>query len=139
MTTAPILGYLDYNKPFILFTDASEKGLGAVLSQKQEDQEIVIAYASRSLNKAEQNYPITEQKALAVVWAIEYFHKYLIWQKFIIVTDHSALTMMIKTHEPKGRRVRWIMKLQQYDFDIKHRTGRSNKNADELSRIYYNY
>ena len=74
MTTAPILGYLDYNKPFILFTDASEKGLGAVLSQKQEDQEIVIAYASRSLNKAEQNYPITEQEALAVVWAIEYFH-----------------------------------------------------------------
>src|SRR6266542_5952668 len=78
LMTTPILGYLNYNKPFILFTDTSEKGLEAVLSQKQEDQEIVIAYASQSLNKAEQNYPITEQEALAVVWAIEHFHKYLI-------------------------------------------------------------
>src|SRR6266496_6110910 len=125
LTTAPILGYPDYNKPFILFTDASGKGLGAVLSQKQGDKEIVIAYASRSLNKAEQNYPITEQEALAVIWAIEHFHKYLIRQKFIVITDHSALTMMMKT--------------QQYDFDIKHRTGRSNKNADELSRLYYDH
>ncbi len=61
MIITPILGYPDYNKPFILFTDTSGKGLGVVLSQKQKDQEIVIAYTSQSLNKAEQNYPITEQ------------------------------------------------------------------------------
>ena len=133
---APILGYLDYNKQFILFTDTSGKGLGAVLSQDQDNKEIVIAYASRSLNKAEQNYPITEQEALAVVWAVEYFHKYLIQQKFIVVTDYSALTTMMKIHESKGRRARWIMKLQEYDFEIKHRTGKSNRNADALSRLY---
>jgi hypothetical protein len=136
LTIAPILGYPDYNKPFILFTDASGKGLGAVLSQNQDNKEIVIAYASRSLNKAEQNYPITEQEALAVVWAIEHFHKYLIPQKFTVVTDHSALTTLMKTHIPKGRRARWIMKLQQFNFEIKHRSGRSNKNADALSRLY---
>jgi hypothetical protein len=130
------LGYPDYSKPFILFTDASGKGLGAVLSQNQDGEEVVIAYASRSLNKAEQNYPITEQEALAVVWAIDHFDKYLLLQKFTVVTDHSALTTLMKTHKPKGRRGRWIMKLQQFDFEIKHRTGRSNKNADALSRLY---
>ena len=135
LTTAPILGYPDYEKPFILFTDASGKGLGAVLSQKQNDKEVVIAYASRSLNKAEQNYPITELEALAVVWAINHFHKNLILRRFTVITDHSALTTLMKTQEPKGRRARWIMKLQEYDFDIKHRSGKKNSNADALSRL----
>src|SRR5215471_10219399 len=76
LTTTPILGYPDYSKPFVLFTDVSGKGLGAVLSQKQEDKEIVIAYASRSLRGAETDYPTTELEALAVVWAVEHFHKY---------------------------------------------------------------
>jgi hypothetical protein len=105
LVTAPILEYPDYEKPFILFTDASGKGLGAVLSQKHDDKEVVIAYASQGLNKAEQNYPITEQEALAVIWAIEHFYKYLIWRRFTVITDHSALITLMKTQEPKGRRV----------------------------------
>ncbi|GBB98406.1 hypothetical protein RclHR1_32140004, partial [Rhizophagus clarus] len=85
-------------------------GLGAVLLQLQEDgKEHVIAYASRSMNKAEMNYAITDQKCLAVVWALK--------------------TSKI----PKGRRARWIMELQQYDFQIKHRPGKANANADALS------
>ena len=75
----PILGYPDYEKPFILFTDASGTELGAILSQLNEHgKEIVIAYASRSLTPAERNYPIMEQERLAIVWGIQYFHKYLI-------------------------------------------------------------
>src|SRR5579859_2723806 len=73
----PILQYSNYEKEFMLFLDALEKGLGAVLSQKNnEEKEVVIAYASRSLNKTEQNYPITDQECLAIIWAIQYFYKY---------------------------------------------------------------
>ena len=118
LTEAPVLGYPDYEQEFILFTDASGKGLGAVLAQKQDGKEIVIAYASRSLNAAEQNYPITEQECLAVKWAIDYFHKYLLMKHFTVVTDHSALKTLMSTQEPKARRARWIMELQQYDFTI---------------------
>jgi hypothetical protein len=136
LTESPILGYPDYEKPFILLTDASGKGLGAVLSQKDENgKEVVIAYASKSLNAAEQNYPITEQECLAVKWAIEHFHKYLISKPFLVMTDHSALKTLMTSQTPKGRRARWIMELQQYDFKIEHRSGKSNANADALSRL----
>jgi hypothetical protein len=136
LTESPILGYPDYEKPFILLTDDSGKGLGAVLSQKDENKkEVVIAYASKSLNAAEQNYPITEQECLAVKWAIEHFHKYLIPKPFLVMTDHSALKTLMTSQTPKGRRARWIMELQQYDFKIEHRSEKSNANADALSRL----
>jgi len=71
---APILAYSDFKKPFIIYTDASGTGVGAVLTQLQSDEkEYVIAYASRSMNKAEQNYPITDQEYLAVIWSIKHF------------------------------------------------------------------
>ena len=132
----PILGYPDYEKPFVLFTDASGTGLGAILSQKDEEgKEIVIAYASKSLTPAERNYVITEQECLAIVWGVQHFHKYLATGHFTIVTDHSALKSLRTVENPTGRRARWIMKLQQYDFEVQHRSGRSNRNADAMSRI----
>jgi hypothetical protein len=132
----PILGYPDYEKSFILFTDASGTGLGAILSQKDEEgKEIVIAYASKSLTPAERNYVITEQECLAIVWGIQYFHKYLVTRPFTVVTDHSALKSLRTIENPTGRRARWIMKLQQYDFEVQHRSGRSNRNADAMSRL----
>src|SRR6266511_941893 len=107
----PILSYPDYEKEFILITDASGRGLGAVLSQlNDEGKEIVIAYASRSLVQAEKNYPITDQECLAIMWAIEHFHKYLIGKKFMIITDHSALKTLKTAKIPtKGRRTKWII------------------------------
>jgi len=127
----------DFEKPFILAVDASGNALGAVLSQlNEEENEAVIAYASRTMNSAEQNYPITEQECLAVVWGIEHFHKYLMNRKFTVITDHSALKGLMNMKViPKGRRARWLMNLQRYNFEIKHKPGKSNKNADALSRL----
>ena len=136
LTKAPVLSYPDFTKPFVIFTDASKIGLGAVLSQRKEDEkEHVIAYASRSLNQAEKNYSVTEQECLAVVWAIQYFQHYLGMQPFELITDHLALKWLQIAKMPLGRRARWIMELQQYDFTIKHRPGKQNANADALSRI----
>src|SRR2546430_16402504 len=134
---APILSYPDFELPFILYTDASGTGLGAVLSQKQKDgKEHVISYASRSLNVHEQNYPVTDQECLAIVWALKKFSHYLELQHFTVVTDHAALKWMKTSKLPKGRRARWMMEIQQYKFDVQHRPGKANANADALSRMY---
>src|SRR5688572_17269997 len=132
---APIFQYPDFEKPFTLFTDASKNGLGAVLSQRKGSKECVIAYASRSTNKSEANYGITDLECLAVVWAVQHFQHYL-FNQFTIVTDHSALKWLKMCKIPKGRRARWIMELQQYNFSIEHRAGKANANADALSRMY---
>ena len=137
LITAPILIYPDFEKSFTLYTDASGTGIGAVLSQIGNDgKEHVVAYASRSMNQAEVNYPITDQECLAIVWAIRHFQHYLELQPFTIVTDHSALKWLQTSKIPKGRRARWIMELQQFKFTIKHRPGKANANADALSRMY---
>src|ERR1043165_5384440 len=132
---SPILQYPDFNQPFVLYTDACKTGLEAVLSQIVEGKEYVIAYASRTTNKAEENYPITDLECLAVVWAIRHFHHYLS-RPFTIITDHAALKWLKTSKMPKGKRARWIMELQQHHFTIEHRSGKNNANADALSRMY---
>ena len=136
LVSAPILRYPDFDQPFTLYTDASITGLGAVLSQKDsEGKEYVVAFASRSLNNAERNYAITDLECLAVVWSINHYQHYLGLLPFTVVTDHSALKWLQTSKIPTGRRARWIMQLQQYDFIIKHRPGKLNANADALSRV----
>ena len=101
----PILQYPDFEKPFTLYTDASGTGLGAVLAQKDsENKERVIAYASKSLNKAELNYGITDKECLAVIWAIKHFEQYLGLLPFQVVTDHSALKYLQTAKVPTGQR-----------------------------------
>ncbi|CAB4440181.1 unnamed protein product, partial [Rhizophagus irregularis] len=132
----PILRHPDWKKEFLLITDASGKGLGAVLSQKDEKgKEVVIAYASRSLLPAEENYLITELECLGIVWRIQHFHKYLIDRRFKVITDHSALKGLMNAKVPKGRRARWVMELQQYNFEVVHRSGKENANADALNGL----
>ena len=140
LVKSPVLKYPDFERSFIIYTDASGTGLGAVLAQEHDDgKEHVIAYASRSMNQAERNYTITDQECLAVIWAVKYFHHYLGLQPFTIVTDHAALKWLQTSHIPKGRRARWMMELQQYDYQIKHRPGKTNANADALSRMYNDF
>ncbi|CAG8700505.1 10640_t:CDS:1, partial [Ambispora gerdemannii] len=92
LTNAPILLYPDYKKKFILATDASKLGLGAILSQLDPNRnERPVAYVSRGLSPAERNYAIHEMECLAVVWAVKYFRQYLLEQKFDLITDHVGL------------------------------------------------
>ena len=124
-------------KPFLLYTDASGTGLGAVLSQQDGKEEYVVAYASRTLSPAEKNYGITEKECLAIIWAVKYFRHYLYGSKFTIITDHSALKWLLNSSgETANRRLeRWKITLSEYEYDIKYRKGTKHSNADALSRI----
>ena len=116
--------------------DASNTGIGAVLSQTQEDgAERVIVYASRVLSKAERRYCVTKQELLAVVSFIDHFRHYLIGRSFTVRTDRGSLTWLWKFKNPEGQLTRWLEKLQEYDFTIQHRQGRKHSNADAIFRI----
>ena len=135
LTSAPVLAYPDFAKPFVLETDASGEGLGAVLAQQQEDNSIrPIAYVSRSLQPHEKNYGSTELEGLGVVWAVQHFRPYLYGHKCEVFTDHSAPTSLLNTPQPSGKLARWGMAIQELDLHIWHRSGKSNANADALSR-----
>ena len=133
---APILGYpREDGGTMYLDTDASDVGLGIVLSQDQEDQEVVIAYASRTLSPAEVNYCVTRRELLAIIHGVQLFKSYLQMKpSFVIRTDHSSLKYLQRFKEPEGQLARWIDFLQPYSFVIEYRPGARNGNADALSR-----
>lgn len=134
LTTAPVLGYpLDHGE-MILDTDASDTGIGAVLSQMQGGTERVLAYGSRKLSKAEQNYCTTRRELLAIVDFTSHFRQYLLGRSFKVRTDHSSLRWLTRMREPEGQLARWLEKLAEYEFEIIHRPGRLHLNADSLSR-----
>ena len=134
LTSAPILAFPDFSQPFILDTDASQTGIGAVLSQVQEGQERVVAYASRTLSKAERRYCVTRRELLAVVTYVQHFRHYLLGRRFELRTDHGSLTWLLGFKEPEGQLARWLERLQEFDFKIIHRRGKQHGNADALSR-----
>ena len=129
-----MLGYPQAGEKFIVDTDASDVGIGGVLSQVQDGQEKVIAYFSKTLSKAERNYCVTRRELLAIVKTLEHFHKYLYGQQFHLRTDHSALTWLLSFRNLEGQTARWIQRLQEYDFSAEHHQGRKHCNADALSR-----
>eukprot|EP00731_Ephydatia_muelleri_P002128 Em0001g2128a len=136
LTRAPILAFPDYTLPFVLDTDASDLGIGAVLSQVSSlGQEQVVAYGSRLLSKAERNYSVTRRELLAVVTFIRLFRPYLLGRRFTVRTDHSSLQWIQNFKEPEGQLARWLEQLQEYDFEVIHRKGRNHNNADALSRL----
>lgn len=134
LTTAPILAYPDPTKPFILDTDASDQGIGAVLSQLHGDQERVVAYASRSLSRSERNYATTRKELLAVVAFTHHFRHFLLGQEFLLRTDHSSLQWLHNFKEPEGQVARWLEQLSSFQYYIQHRPGKQHNNADALSR-----
>ena len=137
LVSAPVLAYPQFKPelPFVLETDASLLGLGAVLAQKQADGNVhLIAYVSRSINSHERNYSVTELETLGLVWAAWLFRPYLLGRKCIVHTDHSACTSLLNGSNPSDKLARWAMIIQELDLEIKHRSGKSNANADALSR-----
>lgn len=135
LVSAPILACPDYTKPFEVHTDASDYGIGAMLTQSFDGKDRVIAYMSKSLTKQERNYSATEREALAVLIAIEHWRCYLEnGQKFSVYTDHSSLKWFLNLNNPTGRLARWGVRLSAYNFEIKHRKGADNVVPDSLSR-----
>ena len=139
---APILTFPDFNKPFLLETDASGRGLGAVLSQKQADGRYdPIAYASRVMNETEQRYHSNKQEFLALKWAItEQFHEYLSpygknRNEFVVRTDNNPLTYIFTSTNLDAAGQRWVAQLTSYNFSLEYQKGKDNTVADFLSRM----
>jgi transposase InsO family protein len=135
LTSAPVLALPNDNDPYILDTDASDNALGVVLSQVQNGQERVIAYASRRYADAESRYCITRRELLAVVYGLRQFRVYLLGRHFKLRTDHAPLTWLRTTPEPIGQQGRWLDLIAEFSFDVEHRPGLRHNNADALSRI----
>lgn len=138
LTKPPVLAYPDFDRPFTLHTDASQKGLGAVLYQNQDGKMRVIGYGLRTLTSAEQNYHLHSGKLefLALKWAIcEKFRDYLFYAPhFTVFTDNNPLTYILSTAKLNAVGHRWVGQLADFQFDIKYRPGKTNIDADTLSR-----
>ena len=135
LVNAPIMVALDWDLSFELMCDVSDYALGAVLSQRKNKQFQPIYYASRTLNDTQQNYTTTEKELLAVVFAFEKFHSYLLLSKVIVYTDHAALKYLMAKKDAKPRLIRWILLLQEFDVEIRDKKGVKNVVADHLSRL----
>ncbi len=136
LCSEPILKMPDFTLEFILQTDASDRGLGAVLSQVFDGKEHPVVYLSRKLLPREQNYATIEKECLAVKWAIETLQYYLLGREFKIITDHQPLKWLNEAKENNKRLTRWSLDLQPYCFRVEHKKGSSHTNADGLSRKF---
>uniref|UniRef100_A0A8C5HTJ4 Gypsy retrotransposon integrase-like protein 1 n=1 Tax=Gouania willdenowi TaxID=441366 RepID=A0A8C5HTJ4_GOUWI len=139
LTNPPVLAYPNFEEPFVLHTDASEKGLGAILYQQQGGKMRVIGYGSRTLTPAERNYRLHSGKLefLALKWTVcEKFIDYLFYAPhFTIYTDNNPLTYVMSTAKLNAVGHRWVGELSEFRFNIKYRPGKNNIDADTLSRI----
>lgn len=138
LTRSPILAYPNLSKPFILITDVSGVGLGAVLTQLDEQgRERPISYASKTLTSAERKWSTIERELRGIEWGVKVHRMYLLAVIFTIITDHKPLTHLWTMKEPTNRIMKMICKLQEYTFTIEYRKGSENAAADAMSRIEY--
>ncbi|GJZ49316.1 reverse transcriptase domain-containing protein [Tanacetum coccineum] len=133
LTEAPILIAPNWDQPFEIMCDASDYAIGAVLGQRIKKHFRPIHYASKTMTEAETNYTTTEKEMLAVVYAFEKFRSYLIMNKSVVYTDHSALKYLFNKKDAKARLLRWVLLLQEFDFSVIDTKGAENYAADHLS------
>lgn len=138
LSSAPILSYPDFSREFLLFTDASNLAIGCVLSQMNDkNMENVIAYGSHVLTKREKCWSTYDRELWAIVWSIRQYRQYLTGHRFRIITDHKPLLSLRKMAldcDPTGRRARWALEIDPYDWIVEHRQGHKHANADSMSR-----
>ncbi|XP_076384553.1 uncharacterized protein LOC143263569 [Megalopta genalis] len=134
LTTEPLLQYPDFDREFNVTTDASGFAIGGVLSQGEPGKDKPIAYASRLLQGAELNYSTIEKECLAIVYCVQHFRPYIYGRRFKLITDHRPLVWVNSVKDPTSRLLRWRLKLAEYEYQIIYKTGKSNSNADALSR-----
>nr|GEX02721.1 reverse transcriptase domain-containing protein [Tanacetum cinerariifolium] len=135
LTEAPILIALDWDMPFELMYDASDFAIGEVLGQHQDKKFRPIHYANKTMTEAESNYTTTEKEILTVVYAFEKFRSYLILNKSIVYTHHSALKHLFAKKDSKARLLRWVLLLQEFTFKVVDTKGAENLATDHLSRL----
>ena len=132
---SPILKLPNMNEPFVLQTDASDRGIGGVLFQHEAGNKFPVSYASRKLKKSEINYATIEKECLAIVWAVQKFYRYLYGREFVLETDHQPLVYLTKAKVANARLMRWVLSLQPFRIRIEAIKGSANVGADYLSRI----
>ncbi|GFU29771.1 retrovirus-related Pol polyprotein from transposon 297 [Trichonephila clavipes] len=131
----PVLYAPNFEREFIVQTDASNAGMGAVLTQLNEQgEEHPILYLSKKFSEVEKRYCTTEKECASIVFAIKRLHYYLDGNSFLVMTDHNPLVWLNRNVSSNPRLMRWALALQPYNFRIVHRSGKSHKNADSLSR-----
>jgi hypothetical protein len=136
MTNPPLLIYPNFKQKFVLETDASGIGLGAVLAQKDaQGVNRAVGYASRMLKGPEKNYSATEIECLAIVWAVEHFKQYLWGREFTIECDHNPLVFINNMKNKSSRVSRWRMSMAEYQYKVIYMKGSANTRADALSRM----
>ena len=133
LCSAPVLSTPDFTKPFVLWTDSSDRGVGAVLGHPTEDgMDQPVAYFSKKLLAREEKYSTVEKECLAIKLAIQAFRTYLLGRAFVIETDHRTLEWLDRTKENNGRLIRWSLFLQPYQVSVRYQHGKRNNNADTL-------
>ena len=136
MTNYPVLQLPDFTRPFLVQVDASDRGLGAVLSQTDEQGlEHPVVFCSRKLLDRERQLATTEKECLGLVWAIDLLRPYLYGTSFVVETDHNALVWLNKVKDTNQKLLRWSLLLQEYNFTVRHKRGKDHLNADALSRV----
>ncbi|XP_042432730.1 uncharacterized protein LOC122019318 [Zingiber officinale] len=135
LTSAPIIRPPDWSLPFELMCDASDYAVGVVLAQRVDGAPHAICYASKTLDSTQVNYTTTEKELLSIVFVLDKFRSYLLCSHVIIFSDHAALKYLLKKPDAKPRLIRWMLLLQEFDVEIRDRSGKENLVADHLSRI----
>ena len=136
LVSTPIIRAPDWDYPFEVMCDASDFAVGAVLGQKIKGKCYVIFYASKTLNQAQKKYDTTEKEMLAGVYSFEKFRPYLLGSRAIVFTDHAAIKYLLAKKESKPRLIRWVLLLQEFDWEVRDKKETENRVTDHLSRIH---
>lgn len=135
LTTEPVLRLPDFDKTFIVSTDASDTGIGAILAQEHDDGRYPVVYLSRKLLPREQRFSVVEKECLALVWALNKLNAFLMGREFTVETDHAPLLYLNRAKSENGRLMRWSLLLSQYRFNVRAVKGSDNHGPDLLSRL----